>query len=1114
MTRPHTHLAQLGAVDRPTLYLLGLLSAARALALIGLASALSAGIVSVIDGTAGWRSAVGWGLASALARALVDWAHRVAAARAVLGAKERLRAELAERLVARGGSPLGSMTTLATSGLDELDKYFTVFLPALINAATVPLLIGARILFADWVSAIVIVLTIPLIPIFMALIGMHTQDRVAAATDALARLSDHLVELARGLPVLVGLGRAQEQTMALRRISEDYRARTVQTLRTAFLSSLALELIATLSVAIVAVFIGVRLVYGIMPLELGLLALLLAPECYTPFREIGSAFHASEDGREALKRTRAVIDEPAGRTVIRQTDGPVRVDRLSVRYPDRSSNSLTGLSFEAPAGEITVLDGPSGSGKSTVFAVLTGRLVETDDGAQLTGQVSGIDPATLAWLPQHPHAVSDTLEQELLLYGGNTPDVVAYAREVLEELGLTQLAEAEPGRISPGELRRLAFGRVMMRVRAGAELVLLDEPTAHLDAASASIVTAAIRGLRRRVTVVVASHDETVRALADHRVILGTTSILRTPTGLESGAAMPTPRRQEVLQQTGAEHPLSELLAFLRPISGRLLGSVALGTLAATFAIALTALSGWLIVRASEQPPIMYLLVAIVGVRFFGIGRAVLRYAERLSSHNAIFAALTTLRMRLWRGLAARGAGNRALLGAGNTLDHLIRDVDQVRDLSIRVVLPLLVGWMTTAVAVVGLSLVYPPMLPLFTTLGVVVLVVAPALALWADRAAARAEQLLRSEVLRRFATLLGAADDLRVNGVDTTVRRNLRALDSAASGQARRGAWALGLGNALVVVACCATAILVLPLSSAAVAAGLLRPELVAVLALTSLGLIDPLLELVAAVQQWPALREVLGRVSTLTRKEQGENGGGVTPPESIDGLALERVSAVWPGSSNPVFEGQSTGAQRGEWLVVTGPSGSGKSTLLSVLLGHLRPSSGRYLVNGFDTPGIDTAELDARLLRRRFSWCPQEGHLFTSSLRANLLIARDRDDTSTDTELEAALHLVGLGNLLERLPRGLATPIGSEGGFLSGGERQRLAVARTLLTRSDVILIDEPTAHLDEDSARTLMEDLRVSLYDRTTVLVTHQAIGIRADDHRLDLGVGPRAVVSATA
>lgn len=207
------------------------------------------------------------------------------AARAALGAKESLRHQLAERVLLRGGRDVpqgaGAMTSLATRGLDDLDSYFTQYLPALVSSATVPLLIGACILWADWVSALIITLTIPLIPIFMILIGSHTQERVTEAADShtqervteaadsLTRLSDHLVELARGLPVLVGLGRAGEQAKALRDVSERYRTKTMTTLRVAFLSSLTLEMLATISVAVVAVFIGVRLVHSEMGLEIG-----------------------------------------------------------------------------------------------------------------------------------------------------------------------------------------------------------------------------------------------------------------------------------------------------------------------------------------------------------------------------------------------------------------------------------------------------------------------------------------------------------------------------------------------------------------------------------------------------------------------------------------------------------------------------------------------------------------------------------------------------------------------------------------------------------------------------------------------------------------------------
>lgn len=1138
-TESRSPLAGLQELGRGTLYLLGASSALKALALVGLATSLAAGIVSVIDGTPVWQHAVLWGIAWALLRAGASWAQRVISARAVLGAKEQLRGQLAERLIEGGGFRLGSATTLATQGLDQLDKYYTVFLPALINSACIPLLVGARILFADWVSALIVVLTVPLIPLFMALIGMHTQERVAAATTALGRLSDHLVELAKGLPVLLGLGRAKEQLAALKGISERYRVTTMQTLRTAFLSSLALELIATISVAVVAVFIGVRLVGGGMSLELGLLALLLAPECYTPLRELGSAFHSSQEGRDALSRVRAILRAPLGQSPLAATtdsseqSGAVVVEDLAVSYPGRSDATISGLSFMAPAGAITVLDGPSGSGKSTILAALSGRRWAVDAAgdnegdvvvARVTGTITGIDRARVAWLPQHPHATAATVLGELRLYAGDEQAGDAALRGMLAELGLEMIAGADPARISPGELRRLAFARVLARVRAGATVVLLDEPTAHLDDRSAALVIEAIRALPGRATVIVASHDPAVRTLGSHTVALGGAA----PSGVlppsDGSPLTPEPASAASVASSLASSALSsvasaatlaadsalaprrsalaELTLFLRPVSGTMLGTVLLGTLSTGFAVALTGVSAWLIVRASEQPPIMYLLVAIVGVRFFGLGRAVLRYCERLVGHDAIFGALGSLRMRLWSGLSELGSSRRSLLTGASVLDRLVRDVDQLRDLSLRVVAPVLVGIVTLAAAVTALAIISPATLPLFLGLAIVGLVVAPATAVIADRAAARAEQGLRSGVLRRFAAMLGAADDLRANGVDGRVRRQLRELDAQASAAARRGAWALGLGGAVVVAACCIAALLVLPLTADAVASGSLEGALVAVLVLTPIGLIDPLLDVVAAAQQWPALASVLRRVSSVTDSQidtdVAEVGAEFAPQGSITSLELEGVSARWPGAEHPVFSGLSARVGRGEWLVVTGPSGSGKSTLLTLMLGYLWPERGRYLLGGREL-GPDPAAA----LRGHIAWCPQEGHLFDSSLRANLLLARPRDDAPDDAEMLETLRRVGLGPLMSRLADGLDAPIGPGGSRLSGGERQRLAVARTLLTRSEVILIDEPTAHLDEPAAIELMADLRRALDDRITVLVTHHAVGVRADDHRLVLG-----------
>jgi ATP-binding cassette subfamily C protein CydCD len=264
-------------------------------------------------------------------------------------------------------------------------------------------------------------------------------------------------------------------------------------------------------------------------------------------------------------------------------------------------------------------------------------------------------------------------------------------------------------------------------------------------------------------------------------------------------------------------------------------------------------------------------------------------------------------------------------------------------------------------------------------------------------------------------------------------------------------------------------------------------------VLVLLPIALIDPLLGLLAGVGHAPALSAALARVGELEVPTPRESRPVL--PEPVTSLVLDDVAAEWPDAADSAFAGASAIVTTGEWLVVDGPSGSGKSTLLSVLLGALPASAGSVQLNGTDAAGLD--------VRQHVAWCPQEAHLFDSTIRANLLLGRSREDRPTEGELLEALDLAGLGHLVSRLPEGLDARIGSQGSHLSGGERQRLAVARALLSRADVILLDEPTAHLDEETARVLMADLREALADRIVVLVTHRADDRLASDERLSLG-----------
>jgi ATP-binding cassette subfamily C protein CydCD len=471
---------------------------------------------------------------------------------------------------------------------------------------------------------------------------------------------------------------------------------------------------------------------------------------------------------------------------------------------------------------------------------------------------------------------------------------------------------------------------------------------------------------------------------------------------------------------------------------------------------------------------------------------------------------LTRLRGRLWESLSRRALSLRRLLQGGNVLGAVVDDVDTVRELLPRVVLPPVTAVAVAAAALTGIGLLLPAALPAMVIAAVLSLVAAPALALAADRMSAGTEQRLRSGVLRSVAAALDARTELHANNVSAPVLAAITAADRSATAASQRSAWAEGLGQGLTVLACGAAALASAVLAAPLALSGAVEPAVVAVVVLLQLSLVEPYAAITTAVRQFPALRAVLRRISAagvlhpLDTDPAGAAAGGLAAvpdrPGGQPGIRLRELSAGWPGGPD-VFTGLTATAQPGRWLAVTGASGSGKSTLLASFLGFLPARSGELSISG------------------RVAWCPQEAHLFDSTIRGNLMLGlpphteddpRDRPQAPAEQQLQDALAAVGLGPLLARLessagsgtPSGLDTRIGPGGAFLSGGERQRLAVARTLLTGADVILLDEPTAHLDAESGRDLLAELRRGLQDRTVVIVTHNPEDIDAGDSRLDL------------
>jgi ATP-binding cassette subfamily C protein CydCD len=1043
----------------------GVLAALTAAALVVQALALATAL------TGGGSLAV---LAGAVvARGLLAWATESVAARAAAGAKEELRAALLDRALERGPEWItargpAELTVLATKGLDALDAYFTRYLPALVTAVVVPPLVGGWVLLTDPTSAVLIAVTLPLIPVFAILIGLYTQRRTTRAAELTERLSGYLLELVRALPVLTAFGRARAQADAVRRVDERAAKATMGTLRVAFLSALVLEIAASLSVALIAVGIGLRLVSGELTLVTGLVVLILAPECYLPLRAAGAAHHASEDGLEAVRRVSEIVDTPpvqpppvpGGRprgqstetsddedrlgagcgqlpdlwtTCLRTGDPLLDIRDLRVRRRDRDAPD--GLSFTVRPGEIHRLDAASGAGKSTTIGVLLG-FVEPAAGRVLIGGIdlSTVDLSTwrriVAWVPQRPAFAARTVADELELATGHRPEPADLADAAAEHLFDRPIAE-----LSTGERQRVAVARALLKVRHGARVLLLDEPTAHLDPATASHVMAAVHLLAAQGVAVV---------LATHRAAAPAEDSAPPVQALIS-SELPAPKTASLPRLTR------------RSLAGALLGIAALGS-----GIALSATAAYLIAKAAQQPPILTLSVLVVGVRTFALAKGVLRYLERLVSHDAAFRLAGSLRVRLWEALVRRGPAHQRR----DSLQRLVDDTDTVRDLVPRVLVPPIVAAGVCAGTVVLFTFLLPAA---GLALAIALLVgglAAPAVAIAVERRASTVLSRGRRRLAADVFTLLDAAPDLIAFGADRRQRAELARHDAELLRLARRQALGAGAASAVVQLTTGLAALV-----CTALAIGQVDPLLVPVLGLVPLALGEALSTLPLAAQQRATLREANGRLMELIDSDDRVERG----PDAPD-VRLRDVDVRWPGASAPALRGVTLDLPRGAKVAVLGPSGAGKSTLFAALLGFLPPERG------------------AADLPHRVAWCPQEPQLVSTTVRENLRMA---DPHATDERLADVLRLAGLPDW------DLDTVISTT--TLSGGEGQRVALARALLHDADLVLLDEPTAHLDEPTARALLERLDIALRGRTVVHITHRPEEAAGADLVLDVADG---------
>ena len=496
-------------------------------------------------------------LAVLAGRAVTAYGGELAALRAAAAVKSQLRRKLTAHVVRLGpawlgGQQTGELATLSTKGLDALDPYFARYLPQLVLAFLVPVAVLIRVGLADWISAVIIAVTLPLIPVFVVLIGLHTQARTERQWRLLARLGGHFLDVVEGLPTLKLFGRAKAQATVIRDVTDAHRHATMGTLRVAFLSALVLELTAALATALVAVEVGLRLLAGHLPYQTALLVLLLTPEAYLPLRAVGLQFHASMEGVTAAGRACEILDTPLPATSQPAAAGsglvsgpPVQADLrrdliflngASLDYPGRDRAALDRVSLTIRPGERIAITGPSGAGKSSLLALLLrfaaptgGRIEAGPPGAPRT-DISAFDLAAwrgqIAWVPQHPYLFDGTVASNIAL---GRPDAsaadiahaaaLAGAAEFIESLPRgyrTPLGE-RGARLSAGQRQRIALARAFLQ---DAPLLLLDEPAAHLDPLTARMILDTIERLMIGRTVVLITHGPGWAGGADRTVLL------------------------------------------------------------------------------------------------------------------------------------------------------------------------------------------------------------------------------------------------------------------------------------------------------------------------------------------------------------------------------------------------------------------------------------------------------------------------------------------------------------------------------------------------------------------------------------------------------------------
>ena len=1100
----------------------------------------------------------------------VIWGGNFAANNLAVRIKTNLRVRLFNHIIRLGpgyfkqevdnqGVRTGELVNVINEGVETLDAYFSQYLPQLALAVLVPLTVLAVILPVDTLSGLVLLFTAPLIPLFMVLIGDLANTLTRRQWSTLSRMSAHFLDILQGLTTLKVFGRSNAQIRVIAQIGDRYRSTTMAVLRVTFLSALVLEWVATLSTAVVAVEIGLRLLYGRLTFEMAFFVLLLTPEFYLPLRMLGTRFHAGMAGVAAADRIFEILAvQPKIPHPVEETQAPHGIrsphlsEQLSITFEDvhfaypGGQDVLKGITFDIPAGEMVALVGPSGAGKSTIADLLLG-FIEPQQGLisindQPIGAIQADEWASqVSWVSQDPYLFNASVADNIRLGNphASQEDVIvaaknAYAHEFVVDLPdgyNTQIGE-RGARLSAGQAQRLALARAFL---TEAPILIMDEATANLDPETTSKIQAAMQILITGRTALVIAHRLNTIQYADQIVVIdqgqvaeaGTHERLLANHGLywqmlkddqptKTTSTPPTKIPAKQVKSLFSPPPAAQsisisslfsLLRLLSPYKWLVLLSIILGWGTVASGIGLLATSAYLISAAALQPSIAVLQVPIVGVRFFGLARGLFRYLERYVSHDTTFRLLAKLRVWFYQILEPLAPARLMQYQSGDLLNRIHQDINSLEEFYVRVVAPPLV-WVLVTVTTCALLAFFSIQLALvLLAFQLLAGLVTPVLIRYASR---RAETRLVSERAQLSAVLVDGIQGMPDLQVFNAARRQEEVVAnisrSMAAAQSQIG-FLSGFESAAENVLAHLASWMILFLAIPLIRVGQIESVYLGTLLLAALASFEAANPLPQAARSLESSLAAANRLEEVI-SAQPEVRDPVTPlpvPHDIS-LQIMDLRFAYPPldetdhnsrRSSFALNGINLDLPTGKRLAIVGPSGAGKTTLANILLRFWDYKEGQIWLGRHDL--CQYRQDDVRALIGVVS---QRTYLFNATLRDNLRLAQPEANLN---EIVEACKAAQIHDFIASLPEGYDTWIGEDGFRLSGGERQRLAIARTLLKDTPLLILDEPTANLDPLTERDLVQSLFSLAQERTTLWITHRLLWMETMDEILVMNRG---------